>query len=696
MKNLTNVEMAAINNGVNLALVEEIENKAFAKNSNENYNVIVRDLQEWTSANLNEIHVAGTTVIANKITFGKKGRVEVELQALSRGPLAKCAGLEEGKVSKEGITMPENNKYTRELLVVGVAEDAKIGKLIKRNGLAVKYKLVGLGSKKKASRVIEQVYTMSTNENGILTLTPCLKVKGVKVDPICGDNAKMILDTCTHYRIQSSSQAQERNVEMILSSWDTEYAFAVKVALSGRYLLELFYENNYSLEFGLAAKKWFKRDALIGSTMIPFGEISEDYGTGMIVTADEFKGNEIDVVEIEEANRIGYMQDNSSQEFNKANNGTKDGIAFARKSYVAKASAKEYGIHISANKLNVDPQMRITGVGVKSLVELEEDLVFDRRLKNIMADKVEVSLEEAVRRLDAGKLYLADNEYVVLGDRNNICFIADDNASKYLAVQGKYRVMLLDVPRINKKNVNLSWQALNKVFSFASDETIDYLVNKFEFDMAESVRKTLFEECEPTLVGNASAVALSLNKKAKTVYDNVLSLLNDFTQEATSKIEGGKVSVPGIFVRAAFESSDMLADVNILEAGGHFAEVFCPTLNDGEYVVGLKFPCPTEEEFQVYKNVGLKTIVKRVEALKAAGTITEEDAEILIAKFKGYGESTLVIVQEDSLKHKQAGMDTDYDGLQLIRDEKIVADAVADYKAKGYCGETIVIAKMKK
>lgn len=701
MKNvLTNMEVEISKMGVDYDLVAQIEEQVFAKNSDAPYGVITRNLDEWTTAILNEIHVAGVTRMANKIEFCKHGEIKIELQKLSRGPLAKAAKVEAGPVTKEGLSLGDNYAYTRELLVVNVAENKKAGKLIKRNGLAIKYKLAGFGAKKKQTRVIEQVYTISTSKNDVLTLTPCIKDKGVKTEPIFGDSAKMVLDTCVHYRIQSASQAQERNVEMILSNWDADYALAVKFALSGRFLTELFYKHNGNINFNAAAKEWFKRDALIGSTMIPFGEISKEYGTGMIVTFNEFRGNVTDVVEVEKANKIGYMQDDSSEKFKKANNGTKDGIAFGRKSYISMASYKEYGIGIMPNMLNIDPQMRITGAGVKSLFELKEDKVFDAIEAEVKADGIEISVEEAKRRIEearnnGGKAKFNSNEYVILGDRNNICFIADDNASKYLAFEGKYRVMMLDVPRVNKKKINLSWQAFNKIVSFASEETLEYLSDKFADDMAGKVKETLVDN-DPTLLGNTSTVALSLNKEAKRVYDNILALIKDNTQEMTSKIEGCKVSVDGIFARAAFESSDMIVkSMNLLKADSYYAEVFCPSLEDGEEVMGLKFPCPTKDEFQIYKNVGIKTMASRIEVKRVAGEITDKEAELLLANFKGYGAATLVIVQEDSLKHKQAGMDTDYDGLQLIRDKKIVADAVADYKAKGYCGETIAIAKMK-
>lgn len=706
MKTLTNVEKAMMNAGVDFELLEAIEAKAFAKNSVVPYNVIVSSVNELIDALLNEIHVAGTTTMATKVVFKGKGTdkgngtkeyAEVSIESLSKGPLAKIAEVEEGAVTKEGVTLGDNYKFTRELLVVNVADNSKVGALIKRNGLAVQYKMGGRRGN-IMTRNVAEMYTMSLNKKGVLVLSPTINKEG---NVLAGEEAQAMLDKCVHYRIQSASQAQERNVEMILSNWDAKYALHAKIALSGRFLLELFYKHNNKIKFNDAAKEWFKRDALIGSTMIPFGEISKENGTGMVVLFDEFLGNETDVVETELANKIGYMQDNSSDTLKKANNGTKDGIAFGRKRFVADAAYKEYGITIASNLVNVDPQMRLTGAGVKSLVELKEDEVFDEMLARTIKGKKRVSLDEALRRLQVQretgvKAKFSADEYVVIGDENNICFLADDNASKYLAFEGKYRVMLLDMPRVKKHTVNLSWQVFNKLANFATDNTLNYLSDRFVESMTEKVADMLFENNTPTLVGNASTVALSLNERAKNVYGNILSLLGDMTQEIVSKVEGCKVPVDGIYTRAAFESSDMIAGVNILEAGDHYAEVFCPSLKDGEYVTGFKFPCPTKDEFQVFKNVGYKTICSRIDNMVNEGKIRPYQAKLLKANFRGYGASTLVIVQEDSLKHKLAGMDTDYDGLQIIRDTEIVKDAVSYYKSLGYCGESVVIAKFKK
>lgn len=706
MKNLTNVELAMMEAGIDFELLEELEAKAFAKNSVAPYNVIVSSVNEMIDALLNEIHVAGITTMANKVAFKEKGidkgngtkeYAEVSIESLSKGPLAKLARLEEGPVTKEGVTLGDNYKFTRDYLVVNVAEDSKVGALIKRNGLAVQYKMGGRRGN-IMTRNVNEMYTMSLNKKGVLVLSPTINKEG---NVLAGEEAQAMLDKCVHYRIMSASQAQERNVEMILSNRDAKFVLHAKIALSGRFLLELFYKHNNKIKFNDAAKEWFKRDALIGSTMIPFGEISKENGTGMVILFDEFLGNETDVVETELANKIGYMQDNSSKVFKKANNGTKDGITFGRKTYIANAAYKEYGISIAANLVNVDPQMRITGAGVKSLIELKEDAVFDEMLARAIKGKKRVSLDEALRRLQVQretgvKAKFSADEYVVIGDENNICFLADDNASKYLAFEGKYRVMLLDMPRVKKNTINLSWQVFNKLANFASDETLNYLSDRFVESMANKVADMLFENNTPTLVGNTSTVALSLSERAKNVYGNVLSLLGDMTQEIVSKVEGGKVPVSGIYTRAAFESSDMIAGINILEAGDHYAEVYCPSLRDGEYTTGFKFPCPTKDEFQVFKNVGYKTLCKRIGLLVKAGKITKREAELLKANFRGYGASTLVIVQEDSLKHKLAGMDTDYDGLQIVRDTQIVNDAISYYKELGYCGESVVIAKFKK
>ena len=93
----------------------------------------------------------------------------------------------------------------------------------------------------------------------------------------------------------------------------------------------------------------------------------------------------------------------------------------------------------------------------------------------------------------------------------------------------------------------------------------------------------------------------------------------------------------------------------------------------------IKHPAPGMEEIQLVRFKTVNEIKFSLAELYKAGTITKEDVDLLFQYFYFTSYGVIKIAPSNVLKHKLAGMDTDFDGVKVVFEPSLVAIVVDFY-----------------
>ena len=95
--------------------------------------------------------------------------------------------------------------------------------------------------------------------------------------------------------------------------------------------------------------------------------------------------------------------------------------------------------------------------------------------------------------------------------------------------------------------------------------------------------------------------------------------------------------------------------------------------------VAFKYPSPSSDENAILTYQTSKQLERRINNLFAAGTITEQERNILSDDFLNTSYGVTKLGADNTLKHKLAGMDTDYDGIAVVFEKSLVDILLAKY-----------------
>ena len=113
--------------------------------------------------------------------------------------------------------------------------------------------------------------------------------------------------------------------------------------------------------------------------------------------------------------------------------------------------------------------------------------------------------------------------------------------------------------------------------------------------------------------------------------------------------------------------------------------------------LALKYPCPGNSEFEIFRFLTLQEVEER--CYETNTDVSQADRVYRYFATKSAG--CIVIAPENILKHKLAGMDTDFDGLTVILEKELVDIATDSYKNGSITGDafipsyTVILNKIK-
>ena len=595
----------------------------------------------------------------------------------------------EGSVDIFGINVEFGpNKlvnYTEDLLSVdfGKGKDniAKTINYVKKSGLYVNI------AKKKCYFVISS----NAITDGIEMITDKNQIRS-------------ILSACTLYKGYSWSNSEERNLRATLVN-ATKYSAKERIEKLDKQLGgSLSYWMSRSLDFK-AIQKLATRNGLQNPGALFIGEFgNEEWGA--LFLKKKISGNADATAEY-----TAYLEERGIE----LDDYIIDGQHVKNAAWLVDVLYKHHNIETTQDVVaGIMEQERSVGAGNKSAGCYEYEDVF-----NAIVDYLK-----------------ANYQYTIIGNPKRIAVIHDTNSAKIPNYDGNgFRSMVLDVATASAQAVT-SGQLLSKLMFLDKDRTISFLYNKMYNNLIDMVDVTATES-EFSTTGSLSQILFGINPEMATTDIYALTALGqDLMKYAKGAITKTRVKVKGSNYRAQFDNSFMLLNnkegriLRTTENG--YIECFnadviaknrkqiraiekqyranlktmsvdearairTKALDECMTGLALKYPCPGNSEFEIFRFLTLQEIEERCYELNT----DVKQADRVYRYFATKSAGCIVIAPENILKHKLAGMDTDFDGLTVILEKELVDIATDSYKNGSITGDasipsyTVILNKIK-
>lgn len=398
----------------------------------------------------------------------------------------------------------------------------------------------------------------------------------------------------------------------------------------------------------------------------------------------------------------------------KIDTNTYDG-AFAISVEMIKATFARYGMKLSTeNALSFAVQTRATKFFTKVFGEAKTQDNMQFRLQKLL----EATPKDRVLRVEAGadvsNLNKADYDLIIVGNEACLGSIIDTNGGKLLKnislqtiADGEVMTYLLDVAKCSKTAT--SGQMLQKFLTANMDATIAAVLACMGRNMDNKLEEKLYGEVNPHKCSLAEFILrYAANGKNNSVA--LESIIKEELRNQESMIKNLKVDIDAYFQRALFDDTYFLTNGKVasllgrnkwtgrLECYSRDIEVqFADEIEAiesrtdlsedekdkavSELLTGVafKYPSPSSDENAILTYQTSKQLERRINNLFAAGTITEQERDILSDDFLNTSYGVTKLGADNTLKHKLAGMDTDYDGIAVVFEKSLVDILLAKY-----------------
>lgn len=413
-------------------------------------------------------------------------------------------------------------------------------------------------------------------------------------------------------------------------------------------------------------------------------------------------------------------------------------------------TTNEYGKYLEERGIELDDYI-IDGQHIKNAAWLVDVLYKHHNIQT--TEKVVAGIMEQERSEGAGNKsagcyefsdifnmivnYLKANyKYTIIGNPNKIAVIHDTNSAKIPNYNGShFRSKILDIATAGD-NAYTSGQLLSKLMFIDKVRTCRFLYERLLNNLIDMMDITI-EESDFSTTGSMSQVLFGLNKDmASTDLYALTTLGQDLMKYAKGAITKTRVKIKGSNYRAQFENTFMIVgnkDKRLLKTTPegyvecYNADVIAKNRREikrvekeykanlkimsvaearelrrlalNEFMVGmaLKYPCPGNSEFELFRFLTKQEIQER-----SHEQIEDKDlADKVYRYFTSKAGGCIVIANENILKHKLAGMDTDFDGLTVVLEKELVDIAKTAYTTGSITGYnnipsyTVILNKIK-
>lgn len=507
-------------------------------------------------------------------------------------------------------------------------------------------------------------------------------------------------------RILSFTPSNERNATATFTTLKPEIAYGLIDKICGG-TIKTAIEKDETVK---ALMKFAKRLGMLGTSCVKFGTLgTEEYGV-MI-----YKNTIVGPVDYDSENLIKLSNLGIDK---KIDNNTYDGAAYKSVEWVHE-NLKNIGINVSyKNALLFDMQTRSNVILNKTLDETvtKKEMTHMCNLLLSRVDKNKVLKLMPGQNVD--ELDYKDYEIIIVGNPNNIAFLADENGAKAISnldlktlAQGHFDNYVLDIAK--STDTCLSLQALQKFLK------IDGISNVIENMLYKEFNNRLLERMNGDLDARNCSLASFIFRYidgGKTNRAAIEEIIKEEVKIFESKIKKLNLKIRSKFLRALFDKTYFLTDGKLdyvlgknkytgkLEAYSRdveleYADEIEAIYNNDSITnkdealaklltgIAIKYPSPSPDENAPITFLTLKQIKKRI---YSEDKLNKDEKEILFGNFAGTSYGIIKLAPSNTIKHRLAGMDTDYDGIAVILEKELV-DLLLD-QCKEIDGTSIVIA----
>lgn len=507
-------------------------------------------------------------------------------------------------------------------------------------------------------------------------------------------------DEGTHIDALIWTPSNERNGQILFTSLDPNEAWDKLEAIGGGSISRKLAGKMPVAKF----KKLASRLGLFATPAVEFTQVGTDRHGLLVLDHELLSEEDFNTINKEILAKIGVEIDAKQW----------DGAAFFSAD-LALEGLKNLGMkRIDIKKaLMFAFQLRVEQVYAKVFGEALHQSVLNKMSRYIIQelDKIEATTGKKL--------------YRIYGNENCISMILDGNAAKIVDLDQDAReegmtVYLLDIAKGSESGT--ATQMTDKFAIFNKEATAEFLFNRGKKDCLDYAKSIGDNDC--SLLGediNVWQTLLNIGKSApadsKIAFDVfsdqyiVSKLLKDTSKKHEAAYKKGRVSIASEFERALFDSTYLLTDgainsiLKVTELGAiecystdileRFAEeIEAIETNDNlsdiektakldEILTGavIKYPTPGREEIELVRFKTEREVRATIMSYVEDGIIDQATARIVFNYFSFTSYGTIKIAADNALKHKLAGMDTDYDGVVVIL-EKALVDILVDVYAK--------------
>ena len=503
----------------------------------------------------------------------------------------------------------------------------------------------------------------------------------------------------THLTVLNWSPSNMRSETQLMTAIKQDDAFKIMDEVSGGALSE-------AIKGKLTVAGLIKLSARLGILGAPSVEMvkaaNEEFG--YVIVLDEILGPQDynkETKEMLESNGI-EIDDNTS-----------DGAYCISVEMMQKSFAK-LGRNLSMEKaLLFAAQTRANKYFTKVFGEAKTQKNMQFRLNRL----IEMYGEDKVLFVEAGadvsNLNKEDYKVIVVGNRETLGCIIDYNGGKLLKnislqkiVEGNVTTHLLDIAKCS--DTSTSGQMLAKFLIANKEATINALL--------ECMAENFDAELENMLSGDVDAHKASLAQFMVRYVPNGVentaaleALIKEMLPRLQSMVYKSKIDIKAYFQRALFDDTFFLTAGKVdsllarnkysgrLECYSRDVEVkFAEEINEiensnatraekdaklAELLTGVafKYPSPSSDENAIVTYVTSAQLKARINAMYKAKQITRDERAILLDDFLNTSYGVTKLGADNTLKHKLAGMDTDYDGIAVVFEKKLVDILLTKY-----------------
>lgn len=507
-------------------------------------------------------------------------------------------------------------------------------------------------------------------------------------------------DEGTHINALIWTPSNERNGQILFTSLDPNEAWDKLEAIGGGSISRKLAGKMSVAKF----KKLASRLGLFATPAVEFTQVGTDRHGLLVLDHELLSEEDFNTINKEILAKIGVEIDAKQW----------DGAAFFS-AELALDGLKNLGM----NRIDIKKalmfafQLRVEQVYAKVFGEALHQSVLNKMSRYIIQelDKIEATTGKKL--------------YRIYGNKNSISMILDGNAAKIVDLDQDAReegmtVYLLDIAKGSESGT--ATQMTDKFAIFNKEATAKFLFNRGKKDCLDYAKSIGDNDC--SLLGediNVWQTLLNIGKSApadsKIAFDVfsdqyiVSKLLKDTSKKHEAAYKKGRVSIASEFERALFDSTYLLTDgainsiLKVTELGAiecystdileRFAEeIEAIETNDNlsdiektakldEILTGavIKYPTPGREEIELVRFKTEREVRATIMSYVEDGIIDQATARLVFNYFSFTSYGTIKIAADNALKHKLAGMDTDYDGVVVIL-EKALVDILVDVYAK--------------